>query len=94
MAIDIGGTFTDTVLLDSASQVVATTKTPTTPHRPALGAVAGATHVLEAAGADWRQVTGFIHGTTLATNALIERRGAVDRHHNHARVPGYPRNRL
>ncbi|WP_254435999.1 hydantoinase/oxoprolinase family protein [Ruegeria arenilitoris] len=77
MAIDIGGTFTDTVLLDSASQVVATTKTPTTPHRPALGAVAGATHVLEVAGADWRQVTGFIHGTTLATNALIERRGAV-----------------
>ncbi|WP_254436284.1 hydantoinase/oxoprolinase family protein [Ruegeria arenilitoris] len=77
MAIDIGGTFTDTVLLDSASQVVATTKTPTTPHRPALGAVAGATHVLEVAGTDWRQVTGFIHGTTLATNALIERRGAV-----------------
>ncbi len=77
MAIDIGGTFTDTVLLNSASQVVATTKTPTTPHRPALGAVAGATHVLEAAGADWHRVTGFIHGTTLATNALIERRGAT-----------------
>ncbi|WP_170552702.1 hydantoinase/oxoprolinase family protein [Ruegeria atlantica] len=77
MAIDIGGTFTDTVLLNSASQVVATTKTPTTPHRPALGAVAGATHVLEAAGADWHRVTGFIHGTTLATNALIERRGAA-----------------
>ncbi len=77
MAIDIGGTFTDTVLLDCASRVVATTKTSTTPHRPALGAVAGATHVLKAAGADWRQVTGFIHGTTLATNALIERRGAA-----------------
>ncbi|MFY2822884.1 hydantoinase/oxoprolinase family protein [Ruegeria sp. MALMAid1280] len=76
MAIDIGGTFTDTVLLDNASRVVATTKTPTTPHRPALGAVAGASHVLKAAGADWHQVTGFIHGTTLATNALIERRGA------------------
>jgi N-methylhydantoinase A len=77
MAIDIGGTFTDTVLLDNAPRVVATTKTPTTPHRPALGAVAGATHVLQATGSDWSQVTGFIHGTTLATNALIERRGAV-----------------
>ena len=33
--------------------------------------------VLEAAGADWHRVTGFIHGTTLATNALIERRGAA-----------------
>jgi len=77
LAIDIGGTFTDTVLLNRDRQVVATTKTPTTPQRPALGAVAGAAHVLEAAGADWRQVSGFIHGTTLATNALIERRGAA-----------------
>ncbi|WP_377190585.1 hydantoinase/oxoprolinase family protein [Ruegeria meonggei] len=76
MAIDIGGTFTDTVLVNNASQVVATAKTPTTPNRPALGAVAGAEHVLQVASAEWHQVTGFIHGTTLATNALIERRGA------------------
>ncbi|WP_037308747.1 hydantoinase/oxoprolinase family protein [Ruegeria halocynthiae] len=77
LAIDIGGTFTDTVLLNRASDVVATAKTPTTPQRPALGALAGAAHVLDDAGADWRHVTGLIHGTTLATNALIERRGAA-----------------
>ncbi len=77
MAIDIGGTFTDTVLLNRDSQIVATTKTPTTAKRPALGALAGATHVLETAGTDWQKVSGFIHGTTLATNALIERRGAA-----------------
>lgn len=76
LAIDIGGTFTDTVLIDSDSRVVATTKTPTTPLDPALGALDGALRVLAGAGADWSDVTGFIHGTTLATNALIERRGA------------------
>jgi N-methylhydantoinase A len=76
LAIDIGGTFTDTVLMDAENRILATTKTPTTPAQPALGAQAGARYVLDHAGADWAQVTGFIHGTTLATNALIERRGA------------------
>ncbi len=76
MAIDIGGTFTDTVLVDAASCVLATTKTPTTPRQPALGALEGARRVLADANAPWQSVTGLIHGTTLATNALIERRGA------------------
>jgi len=76
LAIDIGGTFTDTVLMDVACGVLATTKTPTTPDAPALGALDGARRVLADAGADWEQITGFVHGTTLATNALIERRGA------------------
>ncbi len=76
MAIDIGGTFTDTVLVDAASCVLATTKTPTTPCQPALGALEGARRVLADANASWQSVTGLIHGTTLATNALIERRGA------------------
>uniref|UniRef100_UPI000237B58C hydantoinase/oxoprolinase N-terminal domain-containing protein n=1 Tax=Ruegeria conchae TaxID=981384 RepID=UPI000237B58C len=51
--------------------------TPTTPKNPTLGALAGAKYVLDKTGADWPQISGFIHGTTLATNALIERRGAV-----------------
>lgn len=76
IAIDIGGTFTDTVLVDGAGHSLATTKTPTTPENPTLGALEGARRVLEEAGAHWHQIGGFIHGTTLATNALIERRGA------------------
>ncbi len=76
LAIDIGGTFTDTVLMDDAGAVLATAKTPTTPAAPADGALEGAGDVLARAGADWADITGFIHGTTLATNALIERRGA------------------
>ena len=77
LAIDIGGTFTDTVLIDGQGQILATTKTPTTPENPTLGALEGARHVLAETGADWSQIGGFIHGTTLATNAMIERRGAV-----------------
>ena len=76
LSSDIGGTFTDTVLMTTAGEVLATTKTPTTVDAPALGALEGARRVLADAGAGWEQVVGKIHGTTLATNALIERRGA------------------
>ena len=76
LAIDIGGTFTDSVLVDRQSRILATAKTPTTPQDPSLGALDGARRVLGAVQADWSDVASFIHGTTLATNALIERRGA------------------
>ncbi len=76
LACDIGGTFTDTVLIDANFRILATAKTPTTAEKPAEGALDGARRVLRDAGATWNQVTGVIHGTTLATNALIERRGA------------------
>lgn len=76
VAVDIGGTFTDTVLINGSGRILATAKTPTTPSNPAEGAMDGVCHVLQTSGATWSQITGFIHGTTLATNALIERRGA------------------
>lgn len=77
LAVDIGGTFTDTVLIDPQDAILATAKTPTTPANPTLGALNGVGRVLDASDAVWSQIEGFIHGTTLATNALIERRGAV-----------------
>ncbi len=75
LAVDIGGTFTDTVLAESGGEVIATTKTATTSN-PAQGALEGVRHVLVESGRGIAEVGGFIHGTTLATNALIERRGA------------------
>ncbi|WP_299779522.1 hydantoinase/oxoprolinase family protein [uncultured Roseobacter sp.] len=77
LAVDIGGTFTDTVMVDGQGTILATAKTPTTPPNPTLGALAGTERVLADTGANWSKIQGFIHGTTLATNALIERRGAV-----------------
>ncbi len=77
LAIDIGGTFTDTVLVSGDETIVASTKTLTTHQNPADGAMEGAARVMAQSGRHLGQVTGFIHGTTLATNALIERRGAT-----------------
>lgn len=76
LAIDIGGTFTDSVLLAGRNRVLGSTKTLTTHVDPALGALEGAARLMRQAGRDFEEVTGFVHGTTLATNALIERRGA------------------
>jgi N-methylhydantoinase A len=76
LASDIGGTFTDTVLMGPDQRILATAKTPTSTQAPAMGALDGARRVLAEAGATWAEVVGKIHGTTLATNALIERRGA------------------
>ncbi|MEM6941330.1 MAG: hydantoinase/oxoprolinase family protein [Pseudomonadota bacterium] len=76
LAIDIGGTFTDTVLVDEKNHICTTSKTPTTPNDPTLGAIEGVEGVLSDFGVQWAEISGFIHGTTLATNALIERRGA------------------
>ena len=76
LATDVGGTFTDTVLTDSAANVLATAKTLTTHENPATGALAGVRRALEQTGTLTGEVSGFVHGTTLATNALLERRGA------------------
>ena len=76
MAVDIGGTFTDMVLVDRDNAVLATAKTATTAN-PTDGALTGVRQVIADAAVAMGDIAGFIHGTTLATNALIERRGAV-----------------
>jgi N-methylhydantoinase A len=77
LAIDIGGTFTDTVLVSGDEHILASAKSLTTHANPADGAMEGAARVMAQSGRALSEVTGFIHGTTLATNALIERRGAL-----------------
>jgi len=77
MAVDIGGTFTDTVLIDSAESILASTKTLTTHKNPAIAAIVGVQKTLDRAGVTLDKISGLVHGTTLATNALIERRGAI-----------------
>ncbi len=74
LAIDIGGTFTD-VALESAGRLV-TIKVLTTPARPEDGVLKGVERVLAAAKVPRSAVKLVIHGTTLATNAIIERKGA------------------
>ncbi len=74
LAVDIGGTFTD-VALEHGDQLT-TTKTLTTPRAPEQGVLTGIAKVLADAKLSPSDISILIHGTTLATNALIERKGA------------------
>jgi N-methylhydantoinase A len=77
IGIDTGGTFTDVVAFDEESGELVTTKTPSTPADPAEGFLAGIDKVLGLVGAGPETVTAVSHGTTVATNQLLE--GKVDR---------------
>jgi N-methylhydantoinase A len=74
LGIDTGGTFTDVVAVEGATGRIVTTKTPSTPADPADGFLAGVEKVLRLLGADGEDVVGVSHGTTVATNALLEDR--------------------
>jgi len=74
LAIDIGGTFTDVVLDEDGQRHTA--KVLTTPERPADGLMQGVDRILEQSGIGPERIDLVVHGTTLATNALIERKGA------------------
>jgi N-methylhydantoinase A/oxoprolinase/acetone carboxylase beta subunit len=73
---DIGGTFTDFVLIDTRTGQITSYKTLTTPHDPSHAVVEGWRKLLGDAQVTGSAVETAIHGTTLITNALIERKGA------------------
>ena len=79
VGVDTGGTFTDVVILDAAGNLVFD-KAFSTPHRPALGVLAALDNAVRPLTGDLRpvleQTERFAHGTTVATNALIQRKGA------------------
>ena len=74
LAVDIGGTFTD-IVLDCGGRRI-TRKVLTTVERPELAVLAGSRQVLDDAQLRFSDVSVFVHGTTLATNAVLERHGA------------------
>jgi len=76
VGLDIGGTFTDFVLLDQATGEVRLHKCLTTPEDPSAGALEGLAALLAEAGLKMRDLAALVHGTTLVTNTIIERRGA------------------
>ena len=72
IGIDTGGTFTDVVVLDAHTGELLTTKTPSTPADPADGFMAGVHKALERLGAAGADLVSVSHGTTVATNQLLE----------------------
>jgi N-methylhydantoinase A len=72
VGIDTGGTFTDLVAFDPRTGQITTYKTPSVPARPGQALL----DAIEGAGLPMREIGALVHGTTVATNALIERTGA------------------
>jgi len=72
IGIDTGGTFTDVVAYDETTGQLAVTKTPTTPADPSIGFVDGLAKVLDQTGGRGSDVVALSHGTTIATNQLLE----------------------
>lgn len=75
LAVDIGGTFTDVVCLHDGC--LYHSKVPSTPKDLILGVIEGTKKVLGLAGCGSEEVTRFVHGTTIATNAVLERKGCT-----------------
>jgi N-methylhydantoinase A len=74
VGVDTGGTFTDVVAFDEDSGELVATKTPSTPADPAVGFMDGIAKVLATLGVGPEAVTAVCHGTTVATNQLLEGR--------------------
>ena len=76
IGVDIGGTFTDVVLLNTATHQLLFAKVSSTPSDPAQGFFTGVDKALAQNGHDPSRVEGIFHGSTVATNAVLERKGS------------------
>jgi N-methylhydantoinase A len=77
LGVDVGGTFTDVLLHDSEQQRMWLAKTPSTPHDQSVGVIDGIRLAAERADVTLPELDAILHGTTVATNAVLERRGAL-----------------
>ncbi len=76
LGVDVGGTFTDLLLFNDGTGDFWRHKTPSTPHDSSEGILNGVDAVCAAAGLSPREIEVFLHGTTVATNAILEGKGA------------------
>jgi len=76
LSLDVGGTFTDVMLMHRESGQIWTTKTSSTPHDPSEGFFTGVHKMLQQAGVAAATVAYVFHGSTVATNAILEGKGA------------------
>ena len=76
LGVDVGGTFTDVLLIDEATGVTHRAKTPSTPADQSQGVRDGLAKVCAQAGITPADLSHFLHGTTVATNAILEGKGA------------------
>ena len=89
LGVDVGGTFTDGILIDEKTGETRIAKVPSTPSDPSVGFLEAVERILGEAGIEASDVGYLVHGTTVATNAIIEGKAGADRLHHHRRVPGH-----
>src|ERR671921_2729086 len=77
LGVDVGGTFTDVLLVEEGSGSTWRAKTASTPADQAVGVLNGIGQVCAAAGIELSEVAQVLHGTTVATNAILEGKGAT-----------------
>ena len=75
IGVDVGGTFTDFFAFDDTTDRIVLHKVPSTPANPAVAVISGLRELASRHGIDLAAITRLSHGTTVATNALIQRRG-------------------
>ena len=76
LGVDVGGTFTDLMLVRDEDGASFRVKTPSTPADPSQGVLVGARRILDESGTAPGDITSIMHGTTVATNAVLESKGA------------------
>lgn len=76
LGVDVGGTFTDLLLFDDATGKTFRDKVPSTPHDPSEAVLHGTRQICSTAGIEAAEIDDFLHGTTVATNAVLEGKGA------------------
>lgn len=73
---DTGGTFTDVSLVEESTGKSFITKVPSNPDNPSLAVINGVKQIVKETGINFQDISFFIHGTTVGTNALLEQKGA------------------
>ncbi len=76
LGVDVGGTFTDLLLVHDETGAMYRVKTPSTPADPSQGVLAGVRRICEESGISAQEIAFIQHGTTVATNAMLEAKGA------------------
>lgn len=76
LGVDVGGTFTDLLLINESNGETHTAKVPSTPEDSSVGVLNGIARICEESGIDPKQINRVMHGTTVATNAVLTAKGA------------------
>ncbi|MDJ0760689.1 MAG: hydantoinase/oxoprolinase family protein [Woeseiaceae bacterium] len=76
LGVDVGGTFTDLLLVNESSGKTYMAKVPSTPEDSSIGVLNGVARICDESGVDPKEISKVMHGTTVATNAVLTRKGA------------------